>query len=205
MKKVVGIIVFMLLISSILSVTGNEVTDKTILNKPLNETNNVNCLVIGYTNYTFIRPFPTLLFDFPRISPWLYNNTLFSRLLIYPYVIRVLIPTRLGAHADIGGRVRFTEYGNVTYDYFTPAYGRIWTSGSNGVRTFNGKFYGNISCDYRKDVNPDDDNIFGERWDAVGIKGFTGIYFYSLLGSEIKNFYIGYAKEVDITEDYPFA
>jgi hypothetical protein len=145
------------------------------------------------------------LFDFPGISPWLWNISLLRYLLIYPYIIRILIPIRFGAHADIGGRVRLTEYGNITYDYYNPAFGWIWTIGSNGVRTWNGKFYGNICCEYRKSVNPDNDETYGERWDAIGIKGFSGINFYykSLSSPHLKTFYLGYAKEVDITENYP--
>ena len=203
-RKIVGLFVCMLLISTVLPVAGDEITVKNTFNNGLNKIKNTNCLVIGYTNYTFIRPFPTLLFDFPRLSPWLFNNTLLRSLLAYPYVIRVKIPTRFGAHADIGGRSRFTEYGNITYDYYKPAFGWICTIGSNGVQTCNGKFYGNISCDYTKSVRPDDDEIYGELWDAVGIKGFIGLYFYSLLGSEIKTFYLGFARKIDITENYPY-
>ena len=204
-RKIIGIIVCMLLIVIVSPVTGNIEVNEITLNNQLNKIHNVNCLVIGYSNYTFIRPFPTVLFDFPRISPWLYNNSLLSRLLIYPYAIRVKIPTRFAAHADIGGRVRFTEYGNISYDYYKPAFGRICTIGTDGIQTCNGSFYGNISCDYKKDVNPDDENIYGERWHAIGIKGFTGLYFYSFLGSEVRTFYLGFAKEVDFTDNYPYA
>ena len=86
-KKVIGLFVCMLLIVTVLPVTGDAVIDKNKFNNSLNEIKNANCLVIGYTNYTFIRPFPTLLFDFPRLSPWLFNNTLLRSLLVYPYVI----------------------------------------------------------------------------------------------------------------------
>jgi hypothetical protein len=56
MKKVVGMFVIILLICTVLPVTGNTETGKISLNNPLNKTNNVNCLVIGYTNQTFIAP-----------------------------------------------------------------------------------------------------------------------------------------------------
>lgn len=181
-------------------------SDRFRMNQESNESENVNCLIIGRTNWTFIRPYPLLLFDFPRISPWLWNNSLLQGLLSFTYLLRLLLPFRASTYAYFGERDRLTEYGNVTDDYFNPAGGWVWTIGSNGIQKWKGEFYGNLRYRYLKSVRPDNNNIYWESWDAVGIEDFTGITLNYLGMTEptVKNSYLGFARQVSFNYSYPW-
>ena len=174
------------------------------VNQGAGEPGNVNCLVIGRTNQTFFRPYPVLLFDFPRISPWLWNNSLLAGLLIYPYLFRILLPFRFSTYTYFGSRYRITEQGNVTIDDIYSSSGWVWTIGSSGVKKWNGSFYGDLYCKYKKIVS-DNDHIW-ENWDPVGIDDFTGVNlnFLGKLEPSIKMFYVGFARQVSFNYSYPW-
>jgi hypothetical protein len=192
-------------------ITGNtlnflnmKLLNKFKINKKPNEADNTNCLIIGRTNWTSIRPYP-LWIDFPKISEFIHNNSILSQLLIFPILLRILIPFRFSTNAYFGGRYRLTVSGNVTHDVCNPAYGWVWTNGANGIQKWEGKFYGNLSCIYKKSVNPEP-KMTGELWNPVGIEDFTGLTFNYVgkLFSDVKQSYIGFARQVSFNYSYPW-
>ncbi|MCK4829030.1 hypothetical protein KA005_75605, partial [bacterium] len=174
------------------------------VNQGVGEPGNVNCLVIGRTDHTFFRPYPVLLFDFPRISPWLWNTSLLSGLLTYAYLFRILSPFRFSTYTYFGSRYRITEQGNVTYDDIYSSSGWVWTIGSSGVKKWNGSFYGDLYHKYKKIVS-DNDRIW-ENWDCVGIDDFTGVNlnFLGKLEPSFKTFYVGFARQVSFNYSCPW-
>lgn len=161
---------------------------------------NTNCLVIGFTNQTYFRPYPSLVMDIPFIYNLTFNSS-FSDItcfLVLPYVLRTIQPFKLGPYAYFGGRIKFIENENIT-DYIYPSSGLILTYGSNGFKKWNGTFYGNLYTKYEK-FQYNNYTSF-EIWSPVGIKGFIGINFLSLLSlnQDIPTFYIGFAREVNFT------
>jgi len=172
-----------------------------------NNTGNTNCLVIGFTNETFFRPYPTI-YDIPIIN-YLMSNTSFGdyfNFLLWFYVIRASQPIKFGPYAWVGNRGRVTENGNVTYEWTNAPSGWVWTLGENGVRKWNGTFYGGLSTRYIKKVT--DNNTYAELWDLMGIRGFVGINLFSLRtfwkGNDVPTFYIGFAREINFTYSPPW-
>jgi hypothetical protein len=161
---------------------------------------NSNCLVIGITKNTFFRPYPSLIMDIP----FLFNLTFNSRFinitnyLAFPYVFRIFQPFKLGPYVYFGGRIKHVEYENITDDIY-PSSGLILTCGSNGVKMWNGTFYGSLYTKYEKFQYNNYSSL--EIWDPVGINGFFGINFLSIatLSPNIPTLYIGFAREVNFT------
>jgi hypothetical protein len=192
-------------------ITGNSLNYLNIklLNKDLLKqgpivADNTNCLIIGRTNWTCIRPYPVWI-DLPKISRFIHNRTILSQLFVIPIMLRILIPFRFNTDAYIGGRYRLTLSGNITRDVYSPAYGWIWTNGANGTQKWDGKFYGSLRYIYKKSVNPEPEMI-GELWDPIGIEDFTGLTFNFIgkIQSDIKQSYIGFARQVSFNYSYPW-
>lgn len=173
-------------------------------NKNAKNTGNSNCLVVGMTNNTFFRPYPTI-YDIPIIHH-LFFNTSFGNIfnfLIWFYAFRAFQPLKFGPFAYFGERYKLVENGNITYEHFGASSGWVWTKGTNGVKKWNGTFYGGLYTKYLK--SGEDENNYAEVWQPVGIRGFVGInLFNDLPGGEIPNIYIGFAKEVNLTYSPPW-
>jgi hypothetical protein len=172
-----------------------------------NETGNTNCLVIGFANETFFRPFPTI-YDIPIVDYLMFNTSFgdYFNFLIWFYAIRAFQPINLCPYAWVGDRYRLVENGNVTFDYIDASSGWVWTLGMNGVRTWNGTFYGGLDTRYRKSVINNDS--YAEAWNPVGIRGFVGINFFSFrtffMDNYVPTFYIGFAREINFTYSPPW-
>jgi hypothetical protein len=172
-----------------------------------NETGNTNCLVIGFANETFFRPFPTI-YDIPIVYYLAFNTSFldYFNFLLWFYAIRSIQPVKLGPYAWAGQRYKLVENGNVTYDYMAASSGWVWTLGTNGVRKWNGTFYGGLDTRYRKSVI--NNSNYAEAWDPVGIRGFVGINVFSsiafLMGNYVPTFYIGFAREINFTYSPPW-
>lgn len=182
---------------------------KSELNLPFQNNNekntgNSNCFVVGITNNTFFRPYPTI-YDIPIIN-YLYFNTSFGNFfnfLVWFYVIRAFQPFKIGPFAYFGDRYKLVENGNIIFDDIDISSGWVWTQGTNGVKKWNGTFYGGLYMKYRK--SGEDDDNYAEAWQPVGIRGFVGINLLNdVLSSGIPNIYIGFAKEVNLTYSPPW-
>jgi hypothetical protein len=160
---------------------------------------------MGITNNTFFRPYPTI-YDIPIIHYLFFNTSFgnFFNFLIWFYAIRAFQPFKLGSYAYIGERYRLVENGNITYDHERASSGWVWTQGTNGVKKWNGTFYGSIYTKYLK--SDGDEKNYGEAWQAVGIRGFVGINIFNAVafGNEKSLVYIGLAKEVNLTYSPPW-
>jgi len=176
-----------------------------------NNSGNTNCLVIGIANQTYFRPYPTLIFDIPILNYLIFNSSLLNmRLLTYflqlPAVFRIIQPFKFGPYAYVGDRGKIVENGNVTYDITHASSGWVWTLGLNGVKKWNGTFYGGLYTKYKKFVN--NNYSFFETWDSVGIRGFVGINFFNFISfcgsNELPSIYIGFAREVNFTYSSPW-
>jgi hypothetical protein len=169
---------------------------------------NANCLVIGITNNTYFRPYPSLIMDIPILYNLAFNSSLrnITCFLALPYLFRTLQPFKFGPYAIIGGRTKFIEQGNITDD-ISPSSGLILTFGSNGFQKWNGSFHGGLNLNYKKFVYNNDTSL--ELWDPIGIVGFTGIDFFSTTSffigpNHIFQFYVGFAREANFTYSYPW-
>jgi hypothetical protein len=172
-----------------------------------NNSGNTNCLVVGFANETFFRPFPTI-YDIPIVY-YLFFNTSFGdyfNFLIWFYVIRASQPVKLGPYAWVGGRDKLVENENVTYDSIHASSGWVWTLGVNGVQKWNGTFYGGLNTRYTKFII--DNDSYAESWDPVGIRSFVGINFFSIRTfwntNKLPTFYIGFAREINFTYTPPW-
>jgi hypothetical protein len=179
-----------------------------IQSKNDNETGNTNCLVIGFANETFFRPFPTI-YDIPIVRYLVFNTSFFDdffNFILWFYAIRSVQPVKLGPYAWVGSRYKLVENGNVTYENIDASSGWVWTLGTNGVRKWNGTFYGGINTRYQKSVI--NNNSYAEAWDPVGIRGFFGINLFSsitfFMGNYVPTFYIGFAREINFTYSPPW-
>ncbi len=166
---------------------------------------NTNCLVLGITDNTYFRPYPALVMDNPFIHNLAFNSSHrnITCFLALPYVFRLLQPFKFGPYVEIGNRVRFVEHENITDD-ISPSSGLILTYGSNGFKKWNGAFFGSLNPNYQKFVYNNYTSL--ELWDPVGMIGFTGINFLSVatLNQNIPTIYIGFAREVNFTYNYPW-
>lgn len=173
-----------------------------------NNTGNYNCLVVGIANETFFRPFPALIFDIPIINYLVWESNLSDILnpLAFFYALRSLQPFKFGPYAYVGVRYKLIENGNVTYDITHTSSGWVWTLGLNGVKKWNGTYYGGLYTKYKKFVNNNYSSF--EIWDPVGIRGFVGINFFNFISfgsqSKLPSFYIGFAREVNFTYSPPW-
>jgi len=173
-----------------------------------NNTGNTNCLIIGIANETYFRPYPALIMDIPILYNLAFNSSLrnITCFLALPYVFRVSQPLKFGPYAYVGARFKLVEHGNTTEDLIHSSSGWVWTIGSNGFQKWNGTFYGGLYTKYKKIVH--NNYTSGETWDPVGIRGFVGINFFSLIsffgGYELPSFYIGFAREVNFTYSPPW-
>ena len=172
-----------------------------------NNTGNTNCLVIGFANETFFRPFPTI-YDIPIVYYLMFNTSFgdYLNFLIWFYAIRTFQPVKLGPFAYVGARFKVVEYGNTTYERIDASSGLVLTIGSNGFKKWNGTFYGGLYTKYDKFVN--NNYSYAEAWDPVGIRGFVGINFFNFIssfgGNTLPSFYIGFAREVNFTYNPPW-
>jgi len=175
-----------------------------------NNSGNANCLVIGMTNNIFFRPYPALIMDIPILSNLVFNSSLrnITWFLALPYLFRFLQPFKFGPYAYVGARYKLVEQGNITEDNSYFSTGWVWTLGSNGFKKWNGTFYGGLYTKYEKFVNNNYSSF--EIWDPVGMVGFIGIDFFSGTSfiinphNGIPQFYIGFAREVNFTYNYPW-
>ena len=169
-----------------------------------NNSGNTNCFVIGITNHTFFRPYPTI-YDIPIIHYLTFNTsfgTIFNFLFGF-YTIRAFQPFKLGSYAYFGDRYKRVENGNITYENMYASSGWVWTQGAYGVKKWNETFYGGIYTKYLK--SDEDEDNYAEAWQPVGIRGFVGInLFNGFLSSENPTFYIGFAREVNFTYSPPW-
>jgi hypothetical protein len=170
-----------------------------------NTTGNTNCLVIGITNQTFFRPFPTI-YDIPIIHYLMFNTSfgVYFNFLVWFYAIRCFQPIEFGSFAYFGDRYKNVKNGNITYESIDASSGWVWTIGSNGYKKWNGTFYGGLFTKYQK--SDDDNDSYAEAWNPVGIRGFVGINlfnFHSLIDGP-PSFYIGFAREVNFTYSPPW-
>ncbi len=177
---------------------------QTLQNTNENNSGNTNCFVVGMTNNTFFRPYPTI-YDIPIIY-YLYFNTSFGdffNFLALFYLIRSIQPFKLGSYAYFGDRYKSVEDGNVTYEDMDASSGWVWTQGANNIKKWNGTFYGGLYTKYLKKYY-DDDNNYAEAWNPLGIRGFVGITLFNSDRNDISNFYIGFAREVNFTYSPPW-
>jgi len=176
-----------------------------------NNTGNTNCLVIGIASQTAFTPYPALIFNIPILHYLIFNSsysnmTFFRFYIQLPYVFRVLQPFKYGAYAEVGGRGKYVENGNTTLDDIRTSSGWVWTIGMNGVKKWNGTFYGGLYTRYKKIVL--NNYSYVEGWDPMGIRGFVGINFFNFISifgrDEIPSIYIGFAREVNFTYSPPW-
>jgi len=172
-----------------------------------NYTGNTNCLVIGFANETFFRPYPTI-YDIPIIYYLMFNTSFgeYFNFLIWFYAIRSSQPFKLGPYAWVGARYKTVENGNVTHDSIHSSSGWAWSLGLNGVQKWNGTFYGGLNTRYQKTII--DNESYFEDWYPVGIIGFVGINFLSVRtfwdANKRPTFYIGFAREINFTYSPPW-
>jgi hypothetical protein len=172
-----------------------------------NNTGNTNCLVIGFADQTFFRPYPTI-YDIPIVYYLMFNTSFgdYFNFLLWFYAIRASQPFKFGPYAWVGSRYTLVENGNMTYDSIHASSGWVWTLSSNGVKKWNGTFYGGLRTRYQKVVITNDS--YAESWDPEGIRGFVGINFFSFRtfwkGNDVPTFYIGYARDVNFTYSPPW-
>jgi hypothetical protein len=166
---------------------------------------NSNCLVIGITDQTYFRPYPALVMDVPFLNNLAFNSSFrnITCFLAVPYLFRVLQPFKVGPYAYIGGRVKEVEHENITDKVFS-ASGLVLTFGSNGLRKWNGSFYGGLYTKYEKFSYNNYSSL--ELWDSVGIDGFIGVNFLSVasLNQNVPMVYIGFAREVNFSYSPPW-
>ena len=165
-----------------------------------NISGNTNCLVVGIATQTYFDPFLVLV-DIPIIYHVLFNSNVskyFSFLALFP-LIHISQPFKFGTPAYVGGRYKSVIDGNITDKIYSSS-GLVWTIGSNGIKKWNGSFYGGLYTKYMKTVY---ENNSYELWDPVGIRGFVGINFFNsvtfFFGNEFPSFYIGFAREINFT------
>ena len=172
-----------------------------------NNIGNTNCLVIGFTNETFFRPYPTI-YDIPIIYYLRFNTSFFHEylnFLLWFYVIRAYQPFKFGPFAIFGSKFRLVENGNMTQEEMHASSGWVWSLGLNSIRKWNGTLYGGLNTRYKKIIL--DNESYIEDWYPVGIKGFVGISFFSLIGEfnyTVPTFYIGFAREINFTYSPPW-
>ena len=172
-----------------------------------NNTGNTNCLVIGFANETFFRPYPTI-YDIPFIYYLRFNTSFgeYFNFLLWFYVFRASQPIKFGPYAWVGGRNKLVENGNVTREDIHASSGWVWTLGGNGVQKWNGTFYGGLHTRYLKILITI--NSYIEDWNPVGIRGFVGINFLSFRtfwnANKSPTFYIGFAREINFTYTPPW-
>jgi hypothetical protein len=172
-----------------------------------NNTGNTNCLVIGFANETFFRPHPTI-YDIPIIYYLMFNTSFgeYFNFLIWFYAIRSSQPLKLGPYAWVGARYKTVENGNVTHDSIHTSSGWVWSLGLNGVQKWYGTFYGGVNTRYEKIII--DNESYFEDWYPVGIIGFVGINFLSVRtfwdANKSPSFYIGFAREINLTYSPPW-
>ena len=170
-----------------------------------NNSGNTNCFVIGITNNTFFRPYPTI-YDIPIVYYLMFNTSFgyYFNFLVWFYAIRAFQPFKLGSYAYFGDRYKSVEDGNITYENIDASSGWVWTQGASGVKKWNGTFYGGLYTKYLK--SDEDDENYAEAWNPVGIRGFVGIKLLNVvMVNEEPTFYIGFAREVNFTYSPPWA
>ena len=91
----------------------------------------------------------------------------------------------------LGWQVSFFEDGHS----FCPARGWVWTNGINGIKKWEGSFYGLISSFYE-----DYEMMFYTYY--VGVTGFTGISIGRILPT-FPSYYFGFAEHVSIGSNHP--
>ena len=173
-----------------------------------NNTGNSNCLIIGITNQTSFFPFPTIV-DFPLLIQMINNfytkHHIAAFFLTLPFLVRGLQPLKFGAKALIGRGLKETKNGNITIDSILPAYGWVWTYGTNGMQKWNGTFYGGL---YTISGNGSFDNTSWGNWACVGIQGFVGINYFNFISNlgnnKLASIYIGFARKVNMTYNAPW-
>jgi hypothetical protein len=170
-----------------------------------NNKGNTNCLVVGIATQTYFDPF-LILVDIPILYNLVFNSNLskyLKFLTLFP-IIHISQPFKFGTPAYVGGRYKSVVDGNITDKIYSSA-GLVWTIGSNGIKKWNGSFYGGLCTKYDKAMY---ENNSYELWDPVGIRGFVGINFFNFVtffsGSEFPSFYIGFAREVNFTYSPPW-
>ena len=171
-----------------------------------NNSGNTNCLVVGMTNHFIFRPFPTIL-DIPIIEYLVFESNFseYFNFIAWFYAIRYSSSLKLGPFAVAGLYANQYENGNLTNIENYSASGWIWTIGMNGVKKWEGLFYGGLYTRYTKYMY--NNHSYIEAWDPVGIKGFVGIQpfcFLSTLDYDSTRFYIGFAREVNFTYSPPW-
>jgi hypothetical protein len=171
-----------------------------------NTSGNTNCLVIGLSSGTNFRPDPVLIFDIPILHYLIFNSsysnrTLFTFYIRLPYVFRLFQPFKFGAYAQVGGRGKYVDYGNTTLDDIRSSSGWVWTIGKNGVKKWNGTFYGGLYTRYQKFIL--NNNSYAESWSPIGIHDFVGIKFFDEISTfgdnKLPSMYIGFAREINFT------
>jgi hypothetical protein len=172
----------------------------------LNNTGNINCLVVGIATETYFRPYPSLVMDIPIIEYLVFDSNFskYFNFLAWFYAIRVFTPVKFGPYAYVGNRYKAFEDGNLTDKIYSSS-GFVWTIGANGIKKWNGSFYGGLYTKYMKAVY---ENNSYEIWDAVGIRCFVGINFFNCISfassNEFPSFYIGFAREINFTYNPPW-
>jgi hypothetical protein len=171
-----------------------------------NNTGNTNCLVIGMTNHFIFRPYPTI-WDIPIMYYLLTNSSLKEELnvLFWFYAIRYFNPLKFGPFAFAGLHAKQYENGNLTHTENYSVSGWVWTIGMNGVKKWDGTFYGGLYTRYTKYMY--NNHSYTEAWDPIGIKCFVGIQPFCFLSSmdfDSNRFYIGFAREVNFTYSPPW-
>jgi hypothetical protein len=170
-----------------------------------NTTGNTNCLVIGFANGTVFNLYPTLA-DFTILYNFLLNKNFFYHYYYFLFFLRIIResqPIKFGSYASVGSRYTITEYENTSNDIHASS-GWVWTLGFNGVQKWNGTFYGALYTGHTKL------NDVLEIWIPVGIRGFVGMNFFSIIqwwctfDLDVPTFYIGFAREVNMTYSPPW-
>jgi hypothetical protein len=219
MKKLLVVGVIFLLISTGISISGvdNEQSihlissGKTFTNTAEEDNlNNSNCFIVGITTSESLVGFSERSLYF-RFLVWLKENyptfyLLFvpiGLILTIPYLMWVMInylfpntyPLCFNSSVYFGGK----GYGGFGVIDYINCSGRIWTSGDNGVKTWDGPFYGNIS------VYNESFGLFYLLW-CKGISGFKGVKITVNRGSRytLDYLFLGYAKQVSLCKEYPF-
>jgi len=155
---------------------------------------NFDCLIVGKTSLTRFEggfSFEALLDMFIRAV--INHRVLIAFLLLFSMIIRAILPIELSIRKSI-------SFGHQNWHFelggeFYPSKGWIWTNGSNGVKQWDGSFFGQISR-------------VEEYWGpivltyCVGTTEFKGIMIYPL--SSGNDFFLGTASHVAVGPKYPW-
>ena len=147
-----------------------------------NEYSNRLCLVMGVTTNTRFESFLAAIL-----------HSFYPKILLLS-LISDFNPMPMGSHTYFGNRIElYNKTDNFGYMY-SPANGYIQTNGLDGLKSWDGNFYGYLgSYEYN--------GYFYDEIDYLGMKGFSGIHLRSFILDE--NIYLGFAIKIALSTNHP--